>query len=233
MTFGTSRIVALDEVVVDQTIQVRAILREDIVAEYCERLQAGDAFPPIVAFVSNDSPSLLLADGWHRLLAFKMAGRREIHCDVRQGDKTEALKFALRANMSHGIRRTHEDKRKCVQLALSEFPEVSDRGIALMCAVSHPFVAKCRLSLLQRSPVIPAAQLETLPGDPVETPPQVETLPGDAVGTPPPVETFPVVEPKTRRELLSRQLLSRLRQLWEVADRTERNQFLTWAQSQL
>ena len=69
---------------------------------------------------------------------------RFIACDVRKGTRLDALKFSLGANQSNGLRRTNADKRHCVELALAEFPKLSDRAIAGMCGVYHQLVADVR-----------------------------------------------------------------------------------------
>ena len=63
---------------------------------------------------------------------------------MRKGTRLDALKFSLGANQANGLRRTNADKRHCVELALKEFPKLSDRAIAGMCGVSHPFVSEMR-----------------------------------------------------------------------------------------
>ena len=63
---------------------------------------------------------------------------------MRPGGRIDALKFALGANAIHGQRRTNQDKRRCVEIALREFANLSSRAIAEMCGVSDPFVNQIR-----------------------------------------------------------------------------------------
>jgi len=107
---------------------------------------AGDRFPPVVVFQSNTE--YLLADGFHRLHARRLAKFERIDAEVRQGTRLDALKFSLSANHQHGLRRTNEDKRHAVEIALREFPEWSDQAIAQMCGVSHPSVGAVRRELV-------------------------------------------------------------------------------------
>lgn len=44
------------------------------------------------------------------------------------------------------------DKRRCVEIALREFPKLSSRAIADMCGVSHDFVSRLRELSLDDSP---------------------------------------------------------------------------------
>jgi hypothetical protein len=85
-----------------------------------------------------------IGDGWHRVMAARQLGRTEIEADLREGDRRDALKYALGANAANGLRRTNDDKRRCVELALVAFGGLSSRSIADMCGVSHPFVMKVK-----------------------------------------------------------------------------------------
>ena len=67
---------ALDKLVIDTGTQIRSEISEHIVAEYVEALGEGARFPPIVVFRNNGSD--VLADGFHRVQAYKKAGRTEI-----------------------------------------------------------------------------------------------------------------------------------------------------------
>ena len=132
----------LAEIVTDAGTQVRAGLNEATVADYAEALADGTKFPPVIVF--HDGSRYLAADGFHRIHAAQRIGATQIECDVRKGSKTEALKFALGCNAHHGLRRTNADKRHAVELALKEFPKLSDRALAEVCLVGHPLVAEVR-----------------------------------------------------------------------------------------
>jgi ParB-like chromosome segregation protein Spo0J len=112
------------------------------VAEYAEAMDAGAKFPPIVVF--NDGTRYLAADGFHRIHAARKLGATKIECDIRSGGKPEALKFALSCNAHHGLRRTNADKRHAVELALREFPKLSDIAIGDLCLVGRLLVAEIR-----------------------------------------------------------------------------------------
>jgi len=45
---------------------------------------------------------------------------------------------------AHGLRRTNADKRRAVEIALREFPNLSSAELARVCAVSHTLVDKVR-----------------------------------------------------------------------------------------
>lgn len=137
----------ISEITIDSSIQTRAGINDAIVKEYAAELMAGLTFPPVVIF--DDGNKKYLADGFHRLAAAKQVGRDRFAVDIRQGRKQDALMHSLKANAEHGLRRTNEDKQHAVELLLDDFEysDASDREIAQLCAVSHPFVAKIRASL--------------------------------------------------------------------------------------
>ena len=92
-----------------------------------------------------------IADGWHRFYAVRELGRPVISAIVHVGGRHEALKFALGANAAHGLRRTNKDKRKAVEIALREYPKLSNRAIADLCRVSHVMVNDIRKEVEESS----------------------------------------------------------------------------------
>lgn len=127
--------------------QARTEINQSIVSEYSDALKAGAVFPPVVVF--EDGASIWLADGFHRYHAHLHAELNEINCDLRIGTQRQAILFSLSANASHGLRRTNEDKRKAVNILLSdsEWISWSNEAIAKHCSVSPHTVADVRKSI--------------------------------------------------------------------------------------
>lgn len=139
----------------DGGTQMRVDLNQEAVAAYAERLEAGDIFPAVVVFY--DGAAHWMADGFHRvaascLVASKKAGTAEhdhwttIRADVRSGTRQDAIRFAISANRTNGLRRTNADKQIAVRAALSHpsMSGMSDRAIAEEAGVSHLMVAQHR-----------------------------------------------------------------------------------------
>jgi ParB-like chromosome segregation protein Spo0J len=63
---------ALDSLILDETIQSRVKIDQRTVKEYAERMKAGKEFPPIIVF--EEGQSRLVADGFHRVPAAIKAG---------------------------------------------------------------------------------------------------------------------------------------------------------------
>lgn len=139
--------IALTKLRTDGDTQPRAMLNQDIIAEYAESMMEDVTFPPIIVF--HDSANYWIADGFHRFFAAKRAGATEIECEMRQGTLREAQLFAVGANSVHGLRRTNEDKRKAVLTLLNdlEWAEWSDREIARRCNVSQVTVGRVKKSV--------------------------------------------------------------------------------------
>ena len=127
--------------------QVRASVNLESVDEYALAMADGAQFPPVDVF--HDGSQYILADGFHRVMAAKRNGCEDILATIHEGSLSDALRFALSANSSHGLKRTNADKRRSVVLALSEWPKLSDRSIAEMCAVGHPLVGDMRKHQLE------------------------------------------------------------------------------------
>jgi uncharacterized ParB-like nuclease family protein len=130
----------IQSIIIDKGTQSRAAISEDTVSDYAEAMQAGDEFPPVVAF--HDGVDYYLADGFHRLHAVKRLGKTSIQADVRTGTLRDAILYSLGANRDHGLRRSNADKRKCVMTLLEDFEwgDLSVNEMARICGVSPQLV---------------------------------------------------------------------------------------------
>ena len=122
---------------------------------------AGESVPPVDLFAARDPDGAsedgaadhedrvryYIGDGWHRFHAVRELGRPVIPAVVHVGGRREALKCALGANSGFGLRRTNKDKRKAVEVAVREFPTLSNRAVAELCKVSHEMVNSIRVQL--------------------------------------------------------------------------------------
>ncbi len=110
---------------------------------YIESMKDGAEFPPLEVFSDGTSDRYILADGFHRLQSHMSFRPNEpIPCRVHFGTLEDAQWFAITANKTHGLRRTNEDKRKAVKMALlhPHGAEKSERMIADDVGVSHTLV---------------------------------------------------------------------------------------------
>jgi hypothetical protein len=231
--------IQLAKIVTTAGTQIRARIDTETVDQYAEAMRdATNHFPPVVVF--HDGSQFILADGYHRVMAATRNGFLDIEADIRKGTKSDALKFALGANTAHGLRRTNSDKRRSVDLALAEWPKLSDREIARICAVSHPFVIEMRRELVtvtsspepatrigadgkerklpqRKAPVTPA------PSPPNDDPPRVKTAEEEmAAQTAPPASAPRLEEPEG-------EALAGIKRLFLALPPEHRARFLSWA----
>ena len=133
------------EIVLNQRCQARVEPHPDIVDEYAAAYRSKAKMPPVDVFIVDGAPHLI--DGWHRISGAIKAEATWITCEiVGTGTLEEAVWKALAANQTHGIRRTNEDKRRAVRLAL-ESPignEQSARVLAEHIGVSVDLVLRIR-----------------------------------------------------------------------------------------
>ncbi|GAB5559740.1 MAG: hypothetical protein SynsKO_13870 [Synoicihabitans sp.] len=127
--------------------QTRVATNDDAIESYAEEMEQGAEFPPITLFY--DGTKYWLADGFHRLLAVKRNGGDSIEADVQPGSRSDALKHALGANATNGLYRTNADKRNVADIALREWPDLSNAYLADVCKVSGELVRKIRTELVQ------------------------------------------------------------------------------------
>jgi uncharacterized ParB-like nuclease family protein len=137
----------LSVIEVDETVQPRAGgLNQAVVEEYAEAIAANSKFPPLIVYADPATEKYWLASGFHRYAAYQCAGRMTARCEVRKGGRTKAREHAAGSNAEHGLRRTNADKRRVVEMMLEDHPDWSNRQIAKVAQVTHPFVAQVKAS---------------------------------------------------------------------------------------
>ena len=137
----------LDQIRTNGGTQSRVELNQETVAEYAQAFTAGASFPPVVVFF--DGANYWLADGFHRYFGARDAGESAIDAEIITGTQRDAVLYSLKANATHGLRRTNADKRKAVETLLkdAEWATWSDRKIADVCGVGAPLVGDVRRSI--------------------------------------------------------------------------------------
>lgn len=137
----------LNDIRIDGGTQSRVELNQETVAEYAEAYRAGASFPPVIVFY--DGADRWLADGFHRYFGAKAAGLEQIYEEVIPGTQRDAVLYSLKANATHGLKRSNADKRKSVETVLrdAEWVTWSDRKIAEVCGVGAPLVGDVRRAI--------------------------------------------------------------------------------------
>jgi len=159
--------IKIKDIALNEETQQRVSIDLDIVSEYEESIKCGAKFPPITVFF--DSAQYWIADGHHRYHAYNNIGNDDIDADVNDGTKDDAIMFSFGANRTHGKRLTNADKYKNVKRALyfHRTKDLSEREIARICEVTHPYVSKIKKEILNKvvvtvttTPLKPAPVLE-------------------------------------------------------------------------
>ncbi len=145
---GTVETIKIGDLNLTDGIQSRASINDEVVEEYASLIGAGTVFPPI-RIIRDPDGTLRVVDGFHRLMAAKLAGVEEIKAEIIPGDRKMATESALRANIVHGLRRSNADKRHAVRLALSEFSDLTSRTVAEMCGVGNHLVDEVRREMTE------------------------------------------------------------------------------------
>jgi uncharacterized ParB-like nuclease family protein len=140
-----SKDLQLDKIDIYGGTQARVATNDDAISSYAEAMVEGAQFPPISVYY--DGTKYWLADGFHRFLAAQRNEFESIAADVYEGSRTDALRHALGANATNGIYRSNADKRNAAEIALEEWPEMSNAVIAEVCKVSPDLVRRCRLEM--------------------------------------------------------------------------------------
>lgn len=142
--------IIIEHIEQDTSIQCRANIDTETVSDYADRMTEGDKFPAVDLYGTKDK--CWIGDGWHRVMAAKQIGAVDIPATLHKGGRAEALKHALGANATNGLKRTNADKRRCVEIAIREFPKLSSRTVATMCGVSNHMVDDYRPKQVGESP---------------------------------------------------------------------------------
>ena len=147
----------LDQIDIYGGTQARVATNDEAISSYADAMLEGAQFPPIAAYF--DGSKYWLADGFHRFLAAQRNELETISAEVYEGSRSDALRHALGANSTNGIYRSNADKRNSAEIALEEWPNMSNAVIAEVCKVSPDLVRRCRLAMEKDSRIESPSQV--------------------------------------------------------------------------
>ena len=124
----------------DVSIQCRTNIDMQVVEDYAEAMGDGADFPPVELFGTKER--CWIGDGWHRIKAAEQVGFADIPANLHPGGRVEALRCALSANAINGLRRKREDIKRCIEIAVREFPNLSQNMIAEMVGCSQGYISQ-------------------------------------------------------------------------------------------
>jgi hypothetical protein len=197
----TTKQFPIEEMVLDPRCQARAGISNETVDEYADAYTEGRKLPAIEVFLVVGVPYVV--DGFHRFAAQRKLGLTFIASEVvGSGSLDEAAWYATGVNTTNGLRRTNEDKRKAVRLALATpaGEDASNRTIAEHVGVSDKLVAEVRDQVRK---VAPAGRSFDNPDDVADLAPpaaNVGRIKGKDGKSYPARATTRYVKPETPRE---------------------------------
>lgn len=110
--------VKLEDITIDPGIQSRVKTDMMFVHDFAEAMANGAVFPPVTTFY--DGRDYWLADGFHRIAAYKQAGISSIPCTVRNGSRRDAIIFSAGANQRFSIKRKSEDIKRSIDILIDD-----------------------------------------------------------------------------------------------------------------
>jgi hypothetical protein len=135
--------IKLADLILDKTLQPRAGIDDETVAEYQDVMQRGAKdFPPI--YVVETPEGLCLVDGWHRVEAAKRNGYAGLMARVWVGDRADAIEFAAQCNARHGKPRTTADLVKIIAMLRSapRWASATDESIGRCIGASRDAIQR-------------------------------------------------------------------------------------------
>jgi len=150
----------LAKVRTDGGTQPRVANDPGLIAEYAQRMERsahtglvvdpeGKPWEALTVFFDKEAKTYWLADGFHRFNAARAAELGTFQAKVLAGGQRDAVHHSLGVNEDHGKRRTRQDKRRAVSIALKdeEWGGRTDSWVAKMCKVTSGFVGEVRREL--------------------------------------------------------------------------------------
>lgn len=138
----TTTLTKLEQITIDTAIQLKARdIDSHTVGAYIEAISGGAKLPPVVIYF--DGQCHWLADGFHRVSAYRFLGVTEIDADVRDGTRQDALVFAAISNVANGRPMNQAEKREAGERLL-KLTSWSDVEIARRLAVGKSSVQRWR-----------------------------------------------------------------------------------------
>lgn len=147
----------MKKLIIDAGTQPRVTTCDETINDYAEKIKeaiaAGQPNPfdllpdeKLPQVFRDHTGRCVLADGFQRMAAHKIAKLTDFRVAIREGTEREALLFSCGTNSDHGAQRTIKDMVRAVKNLLSdpEWVQWSDSDIARACHVSPSMVASHR-----------------------------------------------------------------------------------------
>lgn len=144
------QLVSLGLINLDESPRMRFNIRDEVVKDYAAIYKEyhgkpHNPLPPVELFKVQGRPGFFVADGQHRIRGCRASGTLTIRAHVSYGSWADCLRAACSYNVSHGLRRSDEDKRAIVEEIFAHGgAKYSNNHIATLARVSEDLVSKTR-----------------------------------------------------------------------------------------
>lgn len=173
-----------DELRIDPEIHQRAEIRREIVDDLVALIDAADSdgwpFATRV-FVSRIGADLFVTDGAHRVEACRLRGLR-VNVSMTTQTREQAILDGIRANGTHGAKRSPADTRKAVHSAVRQWPDWSNQVIANHMSVTAETVRRYRSEIQDGSQSAQRQGIDGIVRSPTKTRKKKETPTVEGVG---------------------------------------------------
>ena len=143
--------VPIGEIVEDRSIQVRGQVFPERVEAYRKIIKEHGVMDRIDLFcedptIARSKAPFFIADGFHRIAAYRLEGIDSIPARLHVGTKSEAIWYALQKNGRHGVPLTNAEKRNAANLAVLDpiIGNMTDKQISQRIGCSATLVAQAR-----------------------------------------------------------------------------------------
>jgi len=154
--------IKLDQIIVDSALQPREHMSTDWVSRLAEHLEEGGKFrDAIVVFADGDR--YYLADGFHRVAAYRQVGFVEVEAEIRQGTKRDALWSSFAANRDQlDLPRAPGDAKRVIEAILRdpEWSKTPQTKIAEHVGVTQGYVSQVHAHLITANKIPPRGPVE-------------------------------------------------------------------------
>lgn len=110
--------------------------------------QASGPLPPITVH----APTMRVIDGVHRVRAARLNNLSEIQARMLACDEQSAFILAVKANISHGLPLSKDDRTTAAIRIIVSHPDWSDRAVAAVTGLSDKTVSRIRVHSVSMTP---------------------------------------------------------------------------------
>ena len=143
------QMVPIKSLTADLSLQIRGGINPKKVQSYQQIIREQELMDAVDAFYEepiSDKTKFLLADGFHRVMAYEGVGTEKIPCRLHVGTHADALRFTLKENGHHGAQMNNAEKRSACEKAVldAEVSALTDKQISGMIGCSPTLVGQVR-----------------------------------------------------------------------------------------